>query len=1201
MTADPAPPVTVLHVDADPERRAAVRASLEAAGHRVVQVEDGTAASGAAARARPGLVLLGFGREAGEDEAVAVLLRSLPALDGVPLVALAPAGHAEGRRAALVAGCDGCIPTPLDPASFPSRVAEFLAGRRERVAGTEAREELHALTRRLAAGLVRHGDERRRLLRRFARRAAQLEALHHALQEVTAELGVEALLRRLLPTLAEALGARRLDVALATPALTVAAGDASAAADAGPARACEVEWALPLIARGRRLGTLTARLVLPDGGEAAAAEEEQFLRVVADQVAIAVENARLYERVAQRAAEAESLVEAGRLLASTLELSRVLHRLAELVQGRLATDCVVRIWLREFGATGVFCLHAQAGTTREPPPSRVRVLADEGLIGGVVYRRAPVVVEDLAHDPRVRNRDRVREEGLVSFLGVPLLLEDMPVGILTVATRARRAFAPEEVALVEALARSAAVAIWNARLYEETQDRLRQTETLLAVARAVASTLDAGEVTRRTLEALVHALGADRGGAWLLAPEGDRLLPLAGYRLPRARLEHAAGAGAGVAATVRALTEPVPSGDGDAGHAAARALLGELPDETSIVAPIRLKGETIGALAVLWSGPREVRREELRLVDGIVHQAAAALENARLLEAERRARAEATRRRREAEELARLARMLTESLDAADVGQRIVESARQLLGGRCAVLRLLEPDGSLKLIAANGEPAVAAAVPVLPPGAGLAGRVVATGAAAWSADVLAEADLARAEPLDLAVAALNLRAVLAVPLRVKRQILGVILVADDAGRIFADTEVALLQTFADQAAIALENSRLYGDLRAALRAVEESQQRIVQGERLRALGEMAGGVAHDFNNVLAIIVGRAEVLLSETDDPELQRQLRVIVKVALDAAQTVRRIQEFTRVRPARPFQPVRLDQLVAEVVEVTRSRWKDEAQGRGITYDVLVDAAPTPPVAGDPSELREALTNILFNALDAMPEGGTVTLRTAVEGERVVCAVTDTGVGMTEEVRQRIFDPFFTTKGERGTGLGLSVVYGIVTRHAAEIEVQSAPGRGTTFLLRFPVAREPLPAAPPPAPPARGGARRAARVLVVDDEREVGEVLREVLARDGHEVVICTDGERASAELARGAFDLVLTDLGMPGISGWDVARLAKQRAPEVPVAMVTGWSDRIDPVEAAARGVDAVLAKPFTRDQVRALVERALSPGARFRAAAG
>jgi len=255
-----------------------------------------------------------------------------------------------------------------------------------------------------------------------------------------------------------------------------------------------------------------------------------------------------------------------------------------------------------------------------------------------------------------------------------------------------------------------------------------------------------------------------------------------------------------------------------------------------------------------------------------------------------------------------------------------------------------------------------------------------------------------------------------------------------------------------------------------------------------------------------------------------------------------------------------------------------------------VAEPRPTPIVAGDPAELREALTNIVFNALDAMPEGGRVTLSTDVEGTHVLCRVSDTGIGMAEDVRQRIFDPFFTTKGERGTGLGLSVVYGIVTRHNAELDVQSQLGQGTTFIIKFPPPGETV--VEPVARPV-GKSSRKGRILVIDDEREVGDVLKDALTRDGHQVVYCTDGESGIACVEKEAFDLVITDLGMPGISGWEVARIVKQARPGTPVAMVTGWGDRIDPVDAEGRGVDYVVAKPFKRDGIREMVASALRSG--------
>lgn len=240
-----------------------------------------------------------------------------------------------------------------------------------------------------------------------------------------------------------------------------------------------------------------------------------------------------------------------------------------------------------------------------------------------------------------------------------------------------------------------------------------------------------------------------------------------------------------------------------------------------------------------------------------------------------------------------------------------------------------------------------------------------------------------------------------------------------------------------------------------------------------------------------------------------------------------------------------------------------------------------------DPSELREALINIVLNALDAMPEGGQLSLRTAVDGDQVVVTAGDSGVGMSEDVRQRIFDPFFTTKGERGTGLGLSVVYGIVTRHGGEIDVQSQLGHGATFTLRFPAAADVDREAPPRV---ALRTKTKGRVLVIDDEKEVADVLGDLLTRDGHTVTVCGDGEAGVARFGEEPFDLVVTDLGMPGISGWEVARLVKAARPGTPVAMVTGWGDRIDPVEAAARGVEFIVAKPFKRDNIREVVAAAL-----------
>jgi len=394
-----------------------------------------------------------------------------------------------------------------------------------------------------------------------------------------------------------------------------------------------------------------------------------------------------------------------------------------------------------------------------------------------------------------------------------------------------------------------------------------------------------------------------------------------------------------------------------------------------------------------------------------------------------------------------------------------------------------------------------------------------------------------------------------------------------------------------------------GELRSLLDDLVASHLRVVQQERLRAFREMAGEVAHDFNNTLSGILARAQLLLADVQDPDVRRSLRMIEQVALEGAWVVRRFQDFSRTRPARPFQPLDLNQVVEEIAAAARSRWTQQLAARGITGEVRAELGPVPLVPGDMAELRQVLTAITLNALDAMPEGGNLTFRTGTEGTRIYCQIADTGVGMDEQVRLRIFDPFFTTKREKGKGFGLSGAYAIVDRHGGEMAVESAPGKGTLFTVWLPTGAEkpvaipetPRPAtvAATPEAPAPAKAAPGAKILVVDDSEEVREVLRELLSRHGYTVVTAPDGESGLVELDTRTFDMAMVDLGLPGISGLEVARRLKERWPTTPVALMTGYGDRLGADDAQTKGIDFVLAKPFSLDQLRSVVDLAMTQG--------
>jgi len=376
---------------------------------------------------------------------------------------------------------------------------------------------------------------------------------------------------------------------------------------------------------------------------------------------------------------------------------------------------------------------------------------------------------------------------------------------------------------------------------------------------------------------------------------------------------------------------------------------------------------------------------------------------------------------------------------------------------------------------------------------------------------------------------------------------------------------------------------------------ERIREQFTQLEKLSALGELASGVAHDFNNTLAGILGRAQ-LLQRTNDPEkLKRGLEIIIKTAEDGAKTVKRIQDFARQRRDHDFELVSVDQILTDASEITRPRWKACAEAANIHIRLDLQINSNAMVMGDDSELREVLVNMVFNAIDAMPEGGTLSLATSIVDKEVVITIADTGIGMYPEVRSRVFDPFFTTKGTAGLGLGLAVSFGIIRRHGGNIDVESQYGKGSQFRVTLPLARvktleqpsaSPSINEPTPALTTDEDSQRT-RILVVDDEDFVRELLKEILEMEGCEVQTAASGKEALEIFSNSRFDCLFTDVGMPGMSGWELAQAIREQNESMPIAVVTGWGEAVGSNEQRAARVDWVVAKPFTADRIVDLVK--------------
>jgi signal transduction histidine kinase/CheY-like chemotaxis protein len=457
-------------------------------------------------------------------------------------------------------------------------------------------------------------------------------------------------------------------------------------------------------------------------------------------------------------------------------------------------------------------------------------------------------------------------------------------------------------------------------------------------------------------------------------------------------------------------------------------------------------------------------------------------------------------------------------------------------------------------------------------------------------------------PFPQRLAKAGLRSVVFAPLIVENQVFGILVCARCAENAYSSGECEFLKQLSEHVALASHQGRLYGALQQAYDDLRQSQHTVMQQERLRALGQMASGIAHDINNAISPVSLYTESLLER--EPNLSERTRsyltTIQRAIEDVARTVARMREFYREREAQlTLERVEINRAVRQVVELTRPRWSDLPQQRGLMVDLQTELKdPLPDIMGAEHEIRDALTNLIFNAVDAMPAGGRLSVRTrgtldANGADRVMIEVSDTGVGMDEDTRRRCLEPFYTTKGERGTGLGLAMVYGMIQRHSAELEIESAAGQGTTVRLSFPAHTSSVVSTDCAARPAM--TNRRLRILLVDDDPLLIKSLQDTLQEDGHLITVTAGGQAGidafTAAQREDSFDIVITDLGMPHVDGRKVASSVKALSPATPVVLLTGWGQRLIAENDTPSHVDKVLAKPPRLHELRAALAELVS----------
>ena len=879
---------------------------------------------------------------------------------------------------------------------------------------------------------------------------------------------------------------------------------------------------VPLVGDGAPLGMLA---LFRRGGRPYTGADLVRAEAMCVPAAPAIVNARLYAEQLGRAERTEILLATAEALGATLDLPAALADLSQRAARALdAERCAIQLW-----------------------PGAV-VPADAPLGEAEASRsKRPVEVDD-------------------SLLIVPIVRKGEAIGVLRLTARVRRRWERSSVDLASAIAGQIALVAENARLYQEAHSRADELTALHEIGTTLTSTLDLPTVLDAVVDAAMRLSGAQQCAVLELDPADQRLYVRAQRGVdeswPKVSLAVGQGAG-GIAAQTRAPffigdldRQPLPMDEAEAGRPGAplREVVAHDGRRATLAVPLISKETVLGAITVFWRAPRAHDAREVRLLTGLAQQAAVAIEQARLHGA-------SVRRTGELATLLRAVRTMLGGLDTTTIPQTIVQEASAISGTPHVALLLRDRlNGELRVAALVGG--LMPSDPSLPPGHRHAARVAATG-----------------EPLFADETYLGL------PVKIRDTLLGVLSFTTATPRPYSAEELAYLGSFADHAAVALDNTRLYEDVQRALRDLRVMQRRLVQGETLRALGELAGGAAHHLNNLLTIVVGRVQLLRRSVREERVLRALEIVEKAAKDGAEVVRRLQQFAGMRRTAEPGTVDLNLIVKDVIEMSRERWQESAQAEGIEIRVQPRLTAVPEMHGDAPALRELLTNLVLNAIEAMPRGGQLSIETGVTETALALTVTDTGLGMSEEVRLRAHEPFFTTKGVKSTGLGLSVAFGITRRHGGELTIQSEPGHGTTVRVSLPLPAGAVPAAPPAAPLPR----RPLRILLVDDEADVRLALAEMLSTQSHTVVEAGSGSEAMRHLEEdGDIDLVLTDLVMPVMSGWEVAAAVKARRHALPVGIITGWGDVPQPTAEMRAAVDFLLSKPVTLEALADSVGR-------------
>ncbi len=922
----------------------------------------------------------------------------------------------------------------------------------------------------------------------------------------------------------------------------------------------------------------TAWVLLVDyGGAKAEIHEEKFKLLVnlAQPISAALEKARLFESERKRTSQLVVIHNISRSISSILDFNSVFREFAGLLQVHFHLRHISVYSLNDCGQ-----LLLSAETPDRPDlgliPQEIS-LADDSILARAC-QKVQTLLRTAPDDESVLEGALLR--GTRSQLCIPFQRSSRTLGVINIESDRQGAFDEQDVTVLETLSDYLATWVHNAHLYSDIGRKANALQTLNSIGKAISSELNINNLFELIHNQVAQVLSSEHFFIALLEKGHNRIEVKFEVSNGRRRsyvrsLSHDSLVGYVMQTRTpflvkeqfekvyETITNRKP-------HLIAQSWLG---------VPLILGDQALGVIVLQNFRTRQsYDRDDVNFLSTIADQAAVAISNAWLF---REAQERATR----LAVVNEITREASLNLDVDKLFEKITTQLKRVVSFEKSSIAIYQGEtDTFSLVNVYGENITAGFYKGMQiPGSETVMKIAYDAKQPYYTRSLNQT-LSSTSPYLITQ---GIHSAVSIPIISEDVCLGTLNLGSQKEDGFSTDQIDLLQTIANGLGNALKNARLYSALEQSYSELQSAQDQLIKSEKLRALGEMSAGVAHDFNNMLGAILGRAQLMKTQVLDPSILRGLDIIEKAAIDGAATVRRLQDFTRKRVDQVFKRVDLVQVIEDTLSMTRTRWETSAHVSGIQYSVITQYDSVQPTAGEGSELIEVFTNIIFNALDAMPAGGRLHIHVGTESDRVFASVTDTGRGMTEEIRRRVFDPFFTTKGVKGNGLGMSVAYGIINRHKGEIEIESQVGKGTTVRIFLPIN---LSAALETVEDAVLPQKKTARFLIVDDEDPIRDLLAEMLVGQGHEVFTASGGREGLEIFRNQTPDLVITDLGMPEVSGWEVASGVKALDPTTRVILMTGWGITLDQDRAREKGVDVVLSKPFQISEIQKVVNEML-----------